>query len=75
MRLLKILGTVAKGAVQQTIGINLDLFKKGADLPSKSEKKTHELTVLLSQLITTVILIWKIFKGSKSEKSIESRKQ
>jgi hypothetical protein len=75
MSILKILGKVAKGAVQQTIGVNLDLFKKGGDLGSKSEQKTHEITVLITQLITSIIMLWKLLRGSKKAKSIENLKR
>lgn len=75
MSLLKILGQVAKGAIKQTIGINLDEFKKGSLLQTKKEQKVHELAVLVTQLVVTVISLWKFVKGSKTVKSIENEKR
>ncbi len=75
MGILKVLKNVAFGAVKQTIGINLDNLKKGAELDSKLETKVHELTVILSQLFVSVMLLIKFVKGLFSRKSIEKEKR
>lgn len=75
MKLLKILGNVGKSALQQTIGINLDQMKKGAELDSKLERKVHELTVILSQLFVSVMLLWKFGKDLFPSKSIKNQKR
>lgn len=74
MGILKVLGNVGKAALKQTIGINLDQMKKGADLDSKLERKTHEITTIVSNLIVSGILLWKLIFPSKSDKSIKKRK-
>jgi len=71
MGILKVLGNVAKGAIKQTIGINLDNLKKGADLDSKLETKVHELTVIVSQLVVSAIMLIKFIKGLLPAKSIK----
>jgi len=75
MRILKVLGKVGKAALQQTIGINLDQLKKGAELDSKLERKVHELTVILSQLFVSVLLLWKFGKDLFPSKSIKNQKR
>lgn len=75
MSILKILGKVAKGAIKETIGINLDQFKKGKTLASKSEQKTHEIAVLITQLVVTCISLYKLVLPWFSKKSIEKEKQ
>ena len=72
MSLFKVLGSVAKIAIKQTVGINLDQFKKGALLQSKSEQKTHEITVLITQLVVTVISLYKVVLPWFSKKSIKN---
>lgn len=71
MKILKILGNVGKAALTQTIGINLDQMKKGAELDSKLEQNVHELTVILSQLFVSVMLLWKFVKRFIPKKTIK----
>jgi len=71
MGILKILGNVGKQALKQTIGINLDQMKKGAELDSKLERKVHELTVILSQLFVSVMLLYKFIRELFPRKSTE----
>ena len=73
MSFLKVLGSVAKVAIKQTVGINLDQFKKGALLETKKEQKVHELAVLVTQLVVTVISLWKLISTSFSKKSIKTK--
>lgn len=75
MSLFKILGNVGKAALKQTIGINLDQLRKGAELDSKLERKVHELTVILSQLFVSVMLLWKFGKDLFPSKSIKNQKR
>ncbi len=42
---------------------------------TKKEQKVHELAVLVTQLVVTVISLWKFVKGSKTVKSIENEKR
>lgn len=75
MGILKVLANVGKAALKQTIGINLDQLKKGAELDSKLERKVHELTVILSQLFVSVMLLWKFGKDLFPAKSIKNQKR
>ncbi len=75
MGILKILGNIGKTAIKQTIGINLDQMKKGAELDSKLERKTHEITTVVSNFIVSGILLYKLIFPQKSNKSIKKEKR
>ncbi len=75
MSILKILGGVGKQALKSVIGVNLDEFKKGKELPTKLQRNIHEATTLVCQIVVSCIMLWKFTIKFFPKKSIEKEKQ
>ncbi len=69
--LFKILGNVAKTAIKETTGVNLDMFKKTQSMDSAAERRTHELAVILTQLMCSVISLIKFIRRCFPKKPIK----